>query len=481
MHSPVLAMTQRLANPEEQHVTIACTDARAADAAGASVDPLSVLLPQDKLVAATLVRRTGKSMSRRTGQNGHLERKGKYWVVRWWEDVFGQNERIHRSAQICPISGPGSLTKSERERRAREIIRESGADTEEHFNQAVKHFQVCVTFSEQAELWYFAETSRIRKPVAAATRDFWRGSLDNWLIPHLGKLPVSEVNNSTLKPLVRVMAESGLKPKTIKSYIGIVKQVVASAVNKDGEQVYPRKWSSKFMDMPVVEKKKQNKPAFTSTVMTELAKYRHPKMQMLFILCGASGIRIGEALGIDIAKHISSDFRTIRVKQKARKGKIEERVKTDASDRKVDLDPRIADLLKVFVGDRKTGLLFESENGTPLLETNILRRHLHPALHQLGFVNEFTGSHKAGTHAFRRFRNTYLRSRTGCPEAVRDYWLAWSSDSDEGGMSKHYDAIDADDATRLEWAEKCGIGFDLPSVVPHVPQNGTFDDATRAT
>ena len=132
------------------------------------------------------------------------------------------------------------------------------------------------------------------------------------------------------------------------------------------------------------------------------------------------------------------------------------------------------------MGDRKTGLLFESENGTPLLETNILRRHLHPALHQLGFVNEFTGSHKAGTHAFRRFRNTYLRSRTGCPEAVRDYWLAWSSDSDEGGMSKHYDAIDADDATRLEWAEKCGIGFDLPSVVPHVPQNGAFADVTKA-
>ncbi len=160
--------------------------------------------------------------------------------------------------------------------------------------------------------------------------------------------------------------------------------------------------------------------------------------------------------------------------------RIEERVKTDASDRKVDLDPRIADLLKVFVGDRKTGLLFESKNGTPLLETNILRRHLHSALHQPGFVNEFTGSHKAGTHAFRRFRNTDLRSRTGRPEAVRDHWLAWSSDSDEGGMSKHYDAIDADDATRLEWEEKCGIGFDLPSVVRCVPQNGTFGGSAEA-
>jgi hypothetical protein len=87
--------------------------------------------------------------------------------------------------------------------------------------------------------------------------------------------------------------------------------------------------------------------------------------------------------------------------------------------------------------------------------TNILRRHLHPALLKLGFVNEFTGDHKAGTHAFRRYRNTYLRNHTtGCPAPIRDYSLAWSTDSDESEMSKHYDAIDGDDASRLEWAEK---------------------------
>jgi hypothetical protein len=39
---------------------------------------------------ATPVKRTGKSMSRRTGQSGHIEASGKWWVVRWWMDVPGQ-------------------------------------------------------------------------------------------------------------------------------------------------------------------------------------------------------------------------------------------------------------------------------------------------------------------------------------------------------------------------------------------------------
>lgn len=43
-------------------------------------------------------------------------------------DVGGQEERTHKRARICPVSGPGLLSKSERTRRARAIIAESGAD-----------------------------------------------------------------------------------------------------------------------------------------------------------------------------------------------------------------------------------------------------------------------------------------------------------------------------------------------------------------
>jgi len=37
-------------------------------------------------------------------------------------------------------------------------------------------------------------------------------------------------------------------------------------------------------------------------------------------------------------------------------------------------------------------------------------------------------------------------------------------------MSALYDKIKEDNPFRLKWAGKCGIGFELPSVVPNVPK-----------
>jgi hypothetical protein len=37
-------------------------------------------------------------------------------------------------------------------------------------------------------------------------------------------------------------------------------------------------------------------------------------------------------------------------------------------------------------------------------------------------------------------------------------------------MGDLYDKIKEDVEFRKEWAEKCGFGFELPSVVPNVPK-----------
>ena len=53
-----------------------------------------------------------------------------------------------------------------------------------------------------------------------------------------------------------------------------MKMVVASAVNDEGEEIYPRKWNHEFIDMPIVEEEKQNTPTFSSEVMTGLAPWK---------------------------------------------------------------------------------------------------------------------------------------------------------------------------------------------------------------
>src|SRR5260221_14612081 len=83
-------------------------------------------------------RKRGKSLSRRTGQNGHIEKSGRWFVVRFWKDIPGQEKRMHVRERICPVVGPGLLSKSERKRKAREIIQKSGAASVEYFKEVVK-------------------------------------------------------------------------------------------------------------------------------------------------------------------------------------------------------------------------------------------------------------------------------------------------------------------------------------------------------
>ena len=106
----------------------------------------------------------------------------------------------------------------------------------------------------------------------------------------------------------------------------------------------------------------------------------------------------------------------------------------------------------------RSGQLAPDRNGKPLGASNVIRRHLHPALKQAGFVNPFTRNHKAGNHAFRRFRNTHLRNRTECPEGVYKHWLGHSDKT----MSDLYDTVKDDVALRRKWAELAGFGFELP-------------------
>ena len=94
----------------------------------------------------------------------------------------------------------------------------------------------------------------------------------------------------------------------------------------------------------------------------------------------------------------------------------------------------------------------------------------------MGFINPFTDTHKAGHHAFRRFRNTHLRNRTECPEGLRKYWMGHADES----MSDLYDKIKEDVEFRRKWAEKCGFGFDLPPVVPMVPKIEKKDETKKA-
>jgi integrase len=330
-------------------------------------------------------------------------------------------------------------------RKAREIIEKSGADKPETLAASVASIDG-VTFRKQADEWM---VGTLKQDLAPSTLTGWQSYLDVWILPALGDLPLSAIKKTAAQGFIDSM-DGKLEPKTIANVWQVVPMVFASATNEDGDELYPRNWR-KMVKLPKVIKRKQNCPCFTKVVMDYLANSPTIKriMRMLFILCGATGLRIGEALGIRI-EHVLDGGTRIRIVEKAWQGQIHDYLKTENGDREVDLDSQVAKLLMEYIGTRKSGLVFCSRTGKQLWQSNILRRHLHPALKRIGFA-------QSGEHAFRRFRDTHLRS-VRCPAGLIDYWLGWAPDN----MPGHYDAVRHDLAKRKEEAEAAGVGFDLP-------------------
>ena len=248
--------------------------------------------------------------------------------------------------------------------------------------------------------------SRKRHPVKPATISGWRDALNAWLLPNLGEKLLADVSNKAVRELVEKMSEGGLAAKTIVNYVQVAKLVVASAVNDEGEQVYPRTWNHDFIQLPVVLKDKQHRPSVTDADLKEiLSNTKKLKHLMLFSLLAATGLRIGEALALR-ATDFGPDCRVLHVRRSVWRGQ-EQEPKTSNAVRVVDVPEILAIKLREYLASTN-GYLFATGKGHLLQHRNVLRI-LH-AVKPVGF------------HAFRRFRLTWLR-RNGVPKDLERYWM----------------------------------------------------------
>ena len=323
-------------------------------------------------------------------------------------------------------------------------IEKLGINSARHFVESTN----TITFKQQAELWLKSLANRKRNPVEQTTIDNRRYALEKWLYPSLGEMYLADLNNLTLKTLVDKMAES-LSAASIRDYSNIVKAVVASALDENGEERFPRKWNEEFIDAPLV--KQQRQPSTTCTGMSDILLFARGQYQVLYaLLAGCGPLRAGEALGLEIDKHISEDFRTLYIVQKAKRGVIQPYLKTKNGTREVDLCRQLAEMLSEYVGDRRSCLLFHSSTGAQLLQSNALSDSLHPVLN-------YMAHERGGFNIFRRFRLTHLE-KSDCPEPLKHFWSGHAPKH----VSERYVKLTQDRDFRLLWTEKIGLGFELP-------------------
>ncbi len=368
---------------------------------------------------------------------------------RYWFDVPGA-ERKRRTVALGVCA-----TRSAARRKLHEHIEAEGINTNQSFTSTTAP---ATTFRVQAEKWIASLSVRRRKPVKPATISGWRHSLDKWVLPNLGDLLLADVGNAALKGLVEKMFCAGLSPQTIVTHSKVIKMVVASAVNSEGEQIHPRKWNHDFIGLPIVELEKQHRPTVTESELGEILASTKGRYVVLFALLAGTGLRIGEALGLK-SIDLSPDCRVLYVRRSVWHGQ-EQQPKTPNAVREIDIAEPLSRLLREY-SKGKSGYLFAAASGRPLQQRNVLR-----TLHATG--------KKVGFHAFRRFRTETLR-RARVPEDLIKLWLGHSkntvTDFYAGGLSK-------DLAWRLEWCDRVGLGFSLVGL--HGLQNVVATDSEKA-
>jgi hypothetical protein len=66
---------------------------------------------------------------------------------------------------------------------------------------------------------------------------------------------LAEISNRAMKEFVEHISK--LSPATIRDYSNVVKGVVASAIDEDGKQLFPRTWNEDYIDAPVIKRQRQ--------------------------------------------------------------------------------------------------------------------------------------------------------------------------------------------------------------------------------
>ncbi len=404
------------------------------------------------LQSATTIRRRGPSLSRRVVQKGNVFQHSRQWESagkaygRFWIDVPGSR----RQRRTIALGVAHSIARQ----KLREYIETTGLNSKRSFTS---NTAPATTLRAQAAIWIEAVSTRRRKPVKPATISGWQHSLKKWVLPHLGDLLLADVGNAALKLLVETMVCAGLSPQTIVTHSKVVKMVVASAVDAEGEQIYPRKWNHNFIGLPIVDPNKQHRPTVTEAELGEILASAKAKYAVLFALLAGTGLRIGEALGLK-STDLSPECRVLYVRRSIWNGQ-EQEPKTPAALREIDIPGPLSRVLQEYVVC-KSGYLFATKGGRSLQQRNVrraLRRH----------------EQKVGFHAFRRFRTETLR-RARVPEDLIRLWLGHSkssvTDFYAGGLSK-------DLAWRREWCDRVGLGF---SFGLHGLQNAVKTDSERA-
>ena len=368
------------------------------------------------LVAAVPVQRDRRSMSRRPGQNGRIEKRGDSFSFLFYQDVPGttKRQRVRRALK--------ATTMVAAKQEAQRIIDAEGVNTAAHLEASRGPV---VTFDMAAELWKFQQLQANGKHSSKRTMGC---ELNKHVLPHLKDTPIQDITYPVIRGLVRTWKKEGLGNKSMRNLFGIVRAVynfyLDETLQHGKTTMLP--WLIKWSKLEPAADVEADAPCFTPDQMAAIVEMGQGQYRSLFAIAAGGGLRAGELFALRV-EDVNLKDGVITVRRSIVEGM--EGTPKNGEIRHVPIDSSVVAEIKVHLNGRKSGLVWHSNRCTPLRLNSVLKWQLKPILKKLKI--KFPG--RNGMHAFRHGRISYL-AYSGVTFAVIREWVGHGSDA----MIKHY-------------------------------------------
>ena len=347
---------------------------------------------------------------------------GQKWYGRYWRDVAGKATREH---PLVVLGTKKEMTKPEARRKLMDIIEKEGVNTPEHLEKALKP---AVTFDTIADAWELKRLPQLKPSTQYAAPML----IKKYLRPFFGHMAPEAIKTGVINDWLADLNSKGLEPKTVHNLWKQFRAVMNWQCQQNDEQ--KRAW---YPTLPVIRDDEQR--WFTQEESQKIVDAAHGQYRLLFHLAGHSGLRFGELVGLHV-EDLDCTRGVIRVRRSVWHG-MEVSTKTKRGYRDVWIDSTTVQMLSEYLGSRTSGRIFQTKNGTPLENHNVVRQVLKPICKRLGIA-------PGGMHAFRHGRVSHLQAN-GVPTDFTKGQVGHSSLRTTSGYTHFSEAFMRETVERL--------------------------------
>jgi len=269
-------------------------------------------------------------------------------------------------------------------------------------------------FELQAARWLEGLRTRDCDPVAPSTLATFASRVKTILSVVGPQTRLEDFRNAAMAKFVQDAKRFKWAPSTLADHILVIKLIISSATDPEGEELFPRTWKRRVINAPRIERGKQHTPCLTYDDVETLLKAKTEQERLTYaFLCG-SGLRVSEVQAVRVSgneEQTSWNPRTavVSVRNGCFRGAETGRTKTSAGRRNVILCSELNQALIAFTSKEKResgSFLFQSKNGLPLKQSTLRYRMAQHVP-------------DAAPHAARRFRISWLRKCRVLEEIIR--------------------------------------------------------------